>query len=215
MESGWNPMLRREGGNYYTISTYPRPVYGEKVKKENGFYKRYWDPKRSKLSAALKKGLRYVPFEKDSRVLYLGASTGTTVSHIVDLCPEGQVFAVEYSFESFTKLLNISGERKNLFPFLEDAMNIENISGFINSPEVIYQDISQRHQVQIFNLAAGTFKSVKKAILIIKVRAISARQNEKDIVRNSIKGIKDFKVLDILDLKPFDKSNYLVYLERQ
>ncbi|MCL4419840.1 fibrillarin-like rRNA/tRNA 2'-O-methyltransferase [Patescibacteria group bacterium] len=215
MESGWNPMLRREGGNYYTISNYPRPVYGEKVKRENGFYKRYWDPKRSKLSAALKKGLRYVPFEKNSRVLYLGASTGTTVSHIVDLCYEGQVFAVEYSFESFIKLLSISVERKNLFPFLEDAMNIENIAGFINSPEVIYQDISQRHQVQIFNLAAETFKSLKKAILIIKVRAISSRQNEKDIVRNSIKGVKGFKVLEIIDLKPFDKSNYLVYMERQ
>ena len=121
----------------------------------------------------------------------------------------------EYSFESFTKLLNISGERKNLFPFLEDAMNIENIAGFINSPEIIYQDISQRHQVQIFNLAAGTFKSVKKAILIIKVRAISARQNEKEIVKNSIKGINGFRVMEIIDLKPFDKSNYLVYLERQ
>ena len=214
MDSGWNPLLRRDGGNYYTISAYPRPVYGEKVKKENGSYKRYWDPKRSKLSAALKKGLRVMPFEKDSSVLYLGASTGTTVSHIVDLCPEGKIFAVEYSFESFTKLLNISGERKNLFPFLEDAMNIENISGFIDSPGIIYQDISQRHQVQIFNLAADTFKTVKRAILVIKVRAISARQNEKEIVQNSIKGIKNFRVKEIIDLKPFDKSNYLVYLER-
>jgi len=93
-------------------------------------------------------------------------------------------------------------------------MNIENISGFIDSPGIIYQDISQRHQVQIFNLAADTFKTVKKAILVIKVRAISARQNEKEIVQNSIKGIKNFRVKEIIDLKPFDKSNYLVYLER-
>ncbi|MCL5802360.1 MAG: fibrillarin-like rRNA/tRNA 2'-O-methyltransferase [Thermoplasmataceae archaeon] len=214
MEPGWNSLLRRDGGNYYTISIYPKPVYGEKVKKENGAYKRYWDPKRSKLSAALRKGLRNFPFEKNSTVLYLGASTGTTVSHIADLCPEGKIFAVEYSFESFTKLLNISEDRKNLYPFLEDAMNIENISGFIDRPEIIYQDISQRHQVQIFNLAASTFKTVKKAILIIKVRAISARQNDREIVQNSIKGIKSFRVGEIIDLKPYDKSNYLVYMER-
>ncbi|MDX1371846.1 MAG: fibrillarin-like rRNA/tRNA 2'-O-methyltransferase, partial [Nitrososphaeraceae archaeon] len=57
-------------------------VYGEKLilyKKEEY---RLWDPFRSKLAASLLKGLQDFPIKKGLKILYLGASTGTTISHI-------------------------------------------------------------------------------------------------------------------------------------
>jgi fibrillarin-like pre-rRNA processing protein len=56
-------------------------VYGEKLVKSAEGELRVWDPYRSKLCAAMKKGLKNFPFAPGSRLLYLGASTGTTISH--------------------------------------------------------------------------------------------------------------------------------------
>jgi fibrillarin-like pre-rRNA processing protein len=71
-------------------------VYGEKLVKYEGEEYRIWDPFRSKLAAALKKGMKNMPIKIGSKVLYLGASTGTTVSHISDIVGlSGLVFAIE------------------------------------------------------------------------------------------------------------------------
>src|SRR3712207_1248379 len=60
-------------------------IYGEKLVKYEDEEYRIWDPFRSKLAAALKKGMKNMPIKNGSKVLYLGASTGTTVSHVSDI----------------------------------------------------------------------------------------------------------------------------------
>ena len=71
-------------------------VYGERLIQDNHMEFRQWDVYRSKLAAAVHKGMQNFPFRVGSRVLYLGASTGTTVSHISDIIGnEGILFAVE------------------------------------------------------------------------------------------------------------------------
>src|SRR5690349_24963955 len=60
-------------------------VYGEEVVKAGDEEYRVWDPFRSKLAAAILKGLHEIPFGDKSRVLYLGAASGTTVSHVSDI----------------------------------------------------------------------------------------------------------------------------------
>lgn len=209
-----NQRLSIEKGQLYTKSEIGLSVYGEPVRKINQEFIRYWDPKRSKLSAGLKNGLKFFPFTNRSNVLYLGASTGTTVSHISDVCNEGRIYAVELSYESFEKLLALSRSRSNIYPILEDANLTEKFNHFVENVDIIYQDIAQRNQVQIFNLNAKEFKGAKFAILIIKVRAISSRKKEREILEDSIKEIEDFRVKQIVDLKPYDKANYLLYLER-
>ena len=82
------------------------------------------------------------------------------------------------------------------------------------TPDIIYQDIAQRNQVQIFNENSKKFKNARKAMLIIKARAISSNRPEKSIVNSAIREIKDFKVKEIINLKPYDIGNYFVYLER-
>ncbi|HKJ97145.1 MAG TPA: fibrillarin-like rRNA/tRNA 2'-O-methyltransferase [Thermoplasmataceae archaeon] len=200
--------------NYYTVSDYPVSVYGERVSKKKGKYVRYWDPKRSKLSAALNLGLEHFSFRADSNVLYLGASTGTTVSHISDVCYEGRIFAVESSYESFVKLIKLSEGRRNIFPILEDANFVERYVHFLDRIDTIYQDISQRNQVQIFNNNAASCPNASSAILILKMRAISSRLSEKQILNRSLEEIEGFRVKEVINLKPFHKAHYFIYLER-
>ena len=71
-------------------------VYGEELIQEDVEY-RIWNPRRSKLAAALLNGLENLDLQETSKVLYLGASTGTTVSHISDIVIDGRVYAVEFS----------------------------------------------------------------------------------------------------------------------
>ena len=73
-------------------------VYNEKLVTKKGIEYRTWDPFRSKLAAAIMNELEEFPFKEKSKVLYLGASTGTTVSHISDVVgPQGKIFAVEHA----------------------------------------------------------------------------------------------------------------------
>ena len=111
-----------DGQNLYTENLTPgRSVYGERLVPVRAREYREWDPRRSKLAALLLKGWKILPLERGSEVLYLGAASGTTVSHISDLCPEGTVYAVEFSRRVFQKLLALAEERHNVIPILADA----------------------------------------------------------------------------------------------
>ncbi len=199
----------------YTVTLYNQSVYGEKIKKTGTVYIREWNPRRSKLAAALLKGFSDIPLTEKSSILYLGASTGTTVSHVSDISYKGFVYAVEFSYDSFVKLYNLARKRNNIFPLLEDANMPEKYQFFVENPDIIYQDIAQKNQIQIFNENAKIFSSARKAMLIIKARAISSNKSDKSIINVAIRQIKDFKVKQIIDLKPFDIGNYFLYLEKE
>ena len=83
---------------------------------------RVWNPFRSKLAAAVVGGIDNIYMQPGSKVLYLGAASGTTVSHVADLVgPEGRVYAVEFSKRSGRDLLNMAKKRTNVVPIIEDA----------------------------------------------------------------------------------------------
>jgi rRNA 2'-O-methyltransferase fibrillarin len=52
-------------------------------------------------------------------VLYLGAASGTSVSHVADIVgPEGTVYAVEFSHRSGRDLINMATHRTNVIPIV-------------------------------------------------------------------------------------------------
>merc|ERR1712227_813326 len=68
-------------------------VYGEKrisVDVEDGEKVEYrvWNPFRSKIAAAILGGVDNIWIKPGTKILYLGASAGTTVSHVSDLVGE-------------------------------------------------------------------------------------------------------------------------------
>jgi len=83
---------------------------------------RVWNPFRSKLAAGILGGLDDIHIAPGKKVLYLGAASGTSVSHVADVVgPEGTVYAVEFSHRSGRDLINMAKKRTNVIPIIEDA----------------------------------------------------------------------------------------------
>ena len=196
-----------DGRNYYTRTIHGESVYGEKIIREGKYFYRLWNPWRSKLSAAIHLRLNTFPF-RDSRVLYLGAATGTTVSHVSDLAE--LVWAVEISPISMRSLIHLSEKRDNIIPILEDARHPDKYSVFVEHPDVIYQDVSQRDQVQIF-IRNMEFYTPEYGFLMLKTRTIDMRKKPKDVMKDSVKILEDlFKISEIINISKYQNDHYAI-----
>ncbi len=210
------PAVLRRKGSLYTVSDYGNPVYGEKIIPFDKKFLRQWVPRRSKLGSALSKGNFPLKIERNWNVLYLGASSGTTVSHISDIVTEGSIYAVEFAPEPFQKLLALSEERQNILPILEDSRTPEKYSFFVDRKvNLIYQDISQRDQVEIFRRNLNLFDTWEQAILVLKLRSISSRVDLSDTLDVALSGFDDLFIRKKIDLSPVHKSHYMILIERK
>ncbi len=201
-------------GKLYTTTKYNDSIYGEDVKRIEKTYFREWEPKRSKIAAAILKRVKDLPFRKNSNILYLGASTGTTTTHLSDICTEGRIFAVEKAYDPFVKLISLAERRENIYPILEDAAVPERYAFFMDNIDFIYQDVAQRNQVQIFNTNARAFPKARDAMLILKIRSISGKGSEDEILKREIAKIDDFRPVEVINLHPYSKANYLIRLKK-
>jgi len=189
-------------------------VYKEKLINKKDIEYRLWDPFRSKLAAAIINGLETFPIKNKSKILYLGVSTGTTASHISDIVgPQGIVFGVEHSSRVARDFLDrVATFRKNIIPILQDARQPEQYFSVYGKVDVAYVDIAQPNQT---NIAISNCKMYLKnqgyLFLIIKTRSIDVTKEPKKIIESEIKKLqKNFEIIQIIDLKPFDKDHALV-----
>ena len=194
-------------------------VYGEKTFKKNGSEYRIWDPFRSKLAAGLYIGLDIFPITKGTKVLYLGASTGTTVSHISDIVDyNGQIFAVEHASRVARDFLDrVANFRKNITPILQDARHPKQYFSVYGKVDVVYSDIAQPDQTEIAIANCRAFlKDCGYIFLIIKTRSIDVTQSPKNVISNEIKKLEaNFQVLQSMTLEPYDKDHGLVVAKYQ
>jgi len=188
--------------------------YGEKLVSRDGNEYRTWDPFRSKLSAAYTKGLRF-DFSKIRNILYLGASTGTTVSHLSDIMGlTGKIFAVESSARVARELIsNVSSKRTNVIPIIEDARKPRNYFSIYDKMDLVYCDIAQPDQTNIATDNCKIYlKEEKPLLLVIKTRSIDVTMSPKSVISQEIKKLEEqsFKVKQNIDLAPFDKDHAIV-----
>ncbi|MCH7902715.1 fibrillarin-like rRNA/tRNA 2'-O-methyltransferase, partial [archaeon] len=130
-----------------------KKVYGEELIKVDDKEYRLWNPHRSKVAAAIKKGLKSLEIGKGSQILYLGAAEGTTISHLSDIIGEnGVIFGVDISARSMRKFVYLCEQRPNMVPILADASQPmsykEHMAGF--SMDTLVQDVSKKNQAEIF-----------------------------------------------------------------
>ena len=107
-------------------------VYNEMLVQYKGVECRIWNPFRSKLAAAIMNGLDDFPFTQKSDVLYLGVSTGTTISHISDIVGQGgTIFGIEHASRVARDFLDrVASHRKNIVPIIQDARRPKSFSPF-------------------------------------------------------------------------------------
>lgn len=190
-------------------------VYKEKLISKKGIEYRLWDPFRSKLAAAIMNGLEVFPFKNKSSVLYLGASTGTTVSHISDIVgPSGMIFGVEHTSRVAREFLDrVASHRKNIIPILQDARRPKEYVGAFGKVDVVYADIAQADQTDIALENCKTYlKKNGYFVLVIKIRSIDAIKASKRIVGEEIDKMRgSFEILQTIDLHPYDRDHAMVF----
>lgn len=155
---------RRDFDGKTGLATHGEPVYGEPT--EEGW--RRWDPHRSKVGAMLASGLD-TGLQADDTVLYLGAASGTTVSHVADV--GGPTYAVEFAPRPTRDLLSVAESRKNLFPLLKDAREPESYAHVVEPVDVLIQDVATRDQASVAIRNAQFLKPEGRLLLAVKARS--------------------------------------------
>ncbi|MGC9106451.1 MAG: fibrillarin-like rRNA/tRNA 2'-O-methyltransferase [Thermoprotei archaeon] len=189
-------------------------VYGERLFRVKGIEYREWNAFRSKLAGAILKGLNEVPIAEGTKVLYLGAASGTTPSHVSDIVgKEGKVYAVEFSARIVRELLLVAQERPNIFPILADARFPNAYAPLIEDVEVLYVDIAQPDQTDIAIRNARQFlKPGGHMLLAVKARSIDVTKDPREIFKAEEAKLRDagFAVKEIVNLEPYDKDHAMI-----
>lgn len=192
-------------------------VYGERLIKSSNVEYRVWDPFRSKLGAAIKKGLKNFPFKDGTKVLYLGASTGTTVSHVSDIVgKDGMIYAVEFSPHVMKNLIKNCETRENVVPILADANKPDEYAE-IGEVDTVYEDVAQPNQDEILIKNAQKFlKPAGIAMIAIKSQSIDVTKRPEETFALVLQNLQQhFEVLERIRLEPYDKDHLFVVLRKK
>lgn len=193
-------------------------VYGEKrISVDAGEQKieyRTWNPFRSKLAAAVLGGVQDIHIKPGAKVLYLGAASGTTVSHVSDIVgPEGLVYAVEFSHRSGRDLINVAKKRTNIIPIIEDARHPHKYRMLVGMVDVVFADVAQPNQTQIVAMNAHNFlKNGGHFVISIKASCIDSTAEPAAVFASEVNKMKGEKMKpkEQLTLEPFERDHAVV-----
>lgn len=187
-------------------------VYGEQLIKKDGNEYRVWDPYRSKIAAGLMKGMKFDLKLKD-KVLYLGAASGTTVSHVSDIVgKDGIVFAVDIAERTMRDLIFVCEKKKNIIPILGDATKPESYEDVVGGKvDFVFADVAMPNQAELF--IDNCQKFLKKdgfAMISVKSRSIDVSADPGEIYKKVEEKLsKEFNVIDKKRLDPYEKDHIM------
>uniref|UniRef100_A0A8C9ARN2 Fibrillarin n=1 Tax=Prolemur simus TaxID=1328070 RepID=A0A8C9ARN2_PROSS len=193
-------------------------VYGEKrvsiAEGDDKIEYRAWNPFRSKLAAAILGGIDQIHIKPGAKVLYLGAASGTTVSHVSDIVgPDGLVYAVEFSHRSGRDLINLAKKRTNIIPVIEDARHPHKYRMLIAMVDVIFADVAQPDQTRIVALNAHTFlRNGGHFVISIKANCIDSTASAEAVFASEVKKMQqeNMKPQEQLTLEPYERDHAVV-----
>ncbi len=190
-------------------------VYNEDLLIVEGYEYRTWDPYRSKLAAAILKGLPEDVIAEGDSVLYLGTSTGTTSSHVSDLVGDGgRLIGVEFAPRVAREFVEkVARPRKNVFPYVADARDPRNYST-MGSVDAVYCDIAQQDQTDIAVVNCRShLKQEGLLLLVVKSRSIDVTRDPAEVFQEEKRRLEQagFKVLRVIELSPYDRDHAIIH----
>ncbi len=192
-------------------------VYGEEhiIRYDKEY--RFWNPYRSKLAAAIMNRMKNEYIKKGDSVLYLGAATGTTSSHVSDIVgDEGLVYCVEISERNMRDLLKVCEYRKNMLPLLTDARYIEKYSNIVDKCDIIYQDVSSPDQAYILKENSVFLKKGGYAYFAIKSQSIDIKSKPEKTFKKTLDNLTDiFDIVEEVKIEPYHKLHLFVVLKKR
>jgi fibrillarin-like pre-rRNA processing protein len=188
---------RRDIGGETGLATRGPTVYGEATDGEW----RLWDRSRSKLGVMLDRGLE-TGLTADSTVLYLGAASGTTVSHVADFA--GPTYAVEFAPRPMRDLVGVAADRERLFPLLEDARNPDQYAHVVEPVDVIVQDVAIRGQAEVALANRRFLRENGRLVAAIKARSEDVTEDPETVFENARETLAEgYEILATERLEPF------------
>lgn len=200
-------------------------VYGEKrvsveePAKEDGVPPtkveyRVWNPFRSKLAAGIMGGLDELFIAPGKKVLYLGAASGTSVSHVSDVVgPEGVVYAVEFSHRPGRELISMAKKRPNVVPIIEDARHPQKYRMLVGMVDCVFADVAQPDQARIIALNSHMFLKDQGGVVIsIKANCIDSTVDAETVFAREVQKLREerIKPLEQLTLEPYERDHCIV-----
>ena len=174
---------------------------------------RVWNPFRSKLAAAILGGIDDIYMKPGSKVLYLGAASGTSVSHVADIVgPTGLVFAVEFSHRSGRDLINMAQHRTNVIPIIEDARHPLKYRMLVSMVDVIFADVAQPDQARIVGLNAHMYLKIGGGVVVsIKANCIDSTATPETVFANEVVKLRGERIKPKvqLTLEPFERGEII------
>ncbi|GMK59910.1 hypothetical protein CspeluHIS016_0901270 [Cutaneotrichosporon spelunceum] len=175
---------------------------------------RVWNPFRSKLAAGILGGLDDIHIKPGAKVLYLGAASGSTVSHVADIVgPEGVVYAVEFSHRPGRDLIGMAKKRTNVIPIVDDARHPQKYRMLMQMVDVIFADVAQPDQARIIALNAHHFLKQGGAIVIsIKANCIDSTAPAAQVFASEVNNMRKegIKPKEQLTLEPYERDHAIV-----
>lgn len=175
---------------------------------------RVWNPFRSKLAAAVIGGVEDIYIKPGCKLLYLGAASGTTVSHCSDIVgPEGVVYAVEFSHRSGRDLVNLAKKRTNIIPIVEDARHPQKYRMLVGMVDVIFSDVAQPDQARILALNAEYFlKNDGHFVISIKASCVDSTVAPEAVFAKEVEHLKQdgFRPKEQVTLEPYERDHAVV-----
>ena len=195
-------------------------VYGEQLIEYEGTEYRVWNPYRSKLAAAILKGIERLPIKRGTKVLYLGSASGTTVSHVSDIVGnEGIVYCVEFAPRVMREFLErVAKYRRNVVPILTDARFPSKYRSIVDMVEVVYADIAQPFQSKIVADNADLYLPSGGWILqAIKAMSIDVTREPSETYAREIDHLKSrgFDIVEVVHLEPYDIAHAFVEAQKK
>ena len=189
--------------------------YSEHLIHTDGTEYRTWIPHRSKLAAAVLKGIKLVPLSPGDKVLYLGVASGTTCSHISDIVgADGHIWGVDFSPRPMRDLIeNLARHRENVSPILGDARSPESYSAIVPMVDLIYADVAQPDQASI--LVKNSLMYLKPggwALIAVKSRSVDVSRPPRSVYEEQMEVLEHggFEVVEMLELDPYEKDHAMV-----
>lgn len=175
---------------------------------------RVWNPFRSKLAAGVLGGLDEIFMGPGKKVLYLGAASGTSVSHVADLVgPEGVVYAVEFSHRPGRDLITMAKKRPNVVPIIEDARHPQKYRMLVGMVDCVFADVAQPDQARIIALNAHMFlKDGGGVVISIKANCIDSTVDAETVFAREVQKLREerIKPLEQLTLEPYERDHCIV-----
>ncbi|KYK27249.1 hypothetical protein AYK26_04245 [Euryarchaeota archaeon SM23-78] len=205
----------------YTQNLVPsKALFEEELIIDKGVEFRAWDVYRSKLGAAIKKGISQIGIKQGDKVLYLGAAHGFTPSYVSDIVgKEGFVFCIDNAPRVVRDLVFVCEERTNMAPILADANHPDSYKDLITKEvDVVYQDIAQRNQVDIFLKNCDAYlKKGGFGLLALKARSVDVSKKPGDIFKEVRKQLEksSMVVVDQRKLEPYEKDHAMFVCKRK